>query len=51
MRESPLSSQPTGGEQVEGFARHFNNIKPPSLLSKGANYHLFKVRRHVDPSS
>ena len=27
---------------VEGFARHVNNIKLPSSLSKNSNYHLFK---------
>lgn len=29
-------------DTVEGFARHMNNIRLPSGLSKGANYHLFK---------
>jgi translation initiation factor 4E len=29
-------------EQVESFCRHFNNIRLPSRLNKGANYHLFK---------
>ena len=28
--------------QVESFCRHFNNIRLPSRLNKGANYHLFK---------
>jgi len=28
--------------QVESFCQHFNNIRLPSRLTKGANYHLFK---------
>jgi hypothetical protein len=28
--------------QVESFCQHFNNIRLPSRLNKGANYHLFK---------
>jgi hypothetical protein len=36
----PLSSALT--PQVESFCQHFNNIRLPSRLSKGANYHLFK---------
>ncbi|WVQ81329.1 hypothetical protein IAT38_003452 [Cryptococcus sp. DSM 104549] len=27
---------------VEGFARHLNNVRLPSLLAKNSNYHLFK---------
>ncbi len=37
-------------KQVEGYARYFNNIKPPSMLGKGANYHLFKVRKGSEAS-
>lgn len=29
-------------DTVEGFARHMNNVRLPSGLVKGANYHLFK---------
>jgi translation initiation factor 4E len=29
-------------DTVEGFARHMNNVRLPSSLAKGANYHLFK---------
>lgn len=29
-------------DTVEGFARHMNNVRLPSGLGKGANYHLFK---------
>ncbi|WWC98171.1 hypothetical protein V866_005062 [Kwoniella sp. B9012] len=29
-------------DTVEGFARHLNNIRLPSLLNKNSNYHMFK---------
>lgn len=29
-------------DTVEGFARHKNNIRLPSTIQKGANYHMFK---------
>ncbi|WVQ74483.1 hypothetical protein IAR50_004084 [Cryptococcus sp. DSM 104548] len=29
-------------ETIEGFARHFNNIRLPSQLSPSSNYHMFK---------
>jgi hypothetical protein len=29
-------------DTVESFCQHFNNIRLPSRLTKGANYHLFK---------
>ncbi|ORX39257.1 hypothetical protein BD324DRAFT_649340 [Kockovaella imperatae] len=29
-------------DTVEGFARHVNNVRLPSSLSKNSNYHLFK---------
>ena len=29
-------------EQVEGFARHMNNLRLPSGLNRNSNYHLFK---------
>ena len=28
--------------QVEGFARHLNNVRLPSQLARNSNYHLFK---------
>ncbi|KAL7421151.1 hypothetical protein Q5752_004036 [Cryptotrichosporon argae] len=30
-------------DTVEGFARHMNNLRLPSALAKGSNYHLFKT--------
>ncbi|OXG94881.1 translation initiation factor 4E [Cryptococcus neoformans A2-102-5] len=29
-------------DTVEGFARHFNNVRLPSQLTPSSNYHLFK---------
>ncbi|WVW79569.1 hypothetical protein I302_101538 [Kwoniella bestiolae CBS 10118] len=29
-------------DTVEGFARHLNNVRLPSLLNKNSNYHMFK---------
>jgi len=37
----------TSFDTVEDFWRVFNNIKPPSVLSSGSNYHLFKD--HIEP--
>ncbi|KIR28596.1 translation initiation factor 4E [Cryptococcus deuterogattii LA55] len=40
--ESSTSMSRSASHEVEGFARHFNNVRLPSQLTPSSNYHLFK---------